>query len=499
MPRWLRRPFLRFRLRTVPGRIRTVTAFMLLALVGAGTGTGAGIWQAREGLQSIGRGDGPTVVASSDLYLALSDMDAQVATALLTGQEAGWLCEPDQSGRPQATTEPTRSSDGGCAQAPARIVYEIRREEAQAAAMQAAGLAGGDEVRTATVQAVLDGLHEYDQQVRVAMELAMPPSGNQVPLPPDAIEPYRAASALMTDDLLPKAYNLTLASGATVNSTYQAKRSATLRWRTGVAATGLVAVLVLAGLQIYLAIRFRRLTNPWLILATAGAIALTVASVSLLSAEAGHLSIAKTRGFDLVLTLSRTRALDKSMDADRSRSLLDPQDADRYDQMYLDKAQTILYIPRAVSLGAYYADLDKDVDDYAGDARDPRFGGFYGAAARAAGGGAPGERESLTALLSSYRRYQDNDGRVRRLAADDIEQAAKTHMDPNWPSLLHPSFRAHDEGLAALISRHQYIVDRNVLDGERAMAAWPWVLTGSVLGIGALVVTGVRPRLKEYR
>jgi hypothetical protein len=476
--RWLRRSF---RLRTVPGRIRTLTACAFLTLVGLSAGTGVGILQARDGLHTIGSGAGPEVVAASNLYLALSDMDAQVTTALLTGQEEGWLCEQSQS---------------GCAQAPVRIIYEIRREEAQGAAMQAAGLTGGDGVRMDTVRAVLDGLHQYDQQVRAAMELARRPGGGLVPLPPDAVEPFRAASALMTDDLLPKAYNLALASGATVNSTYQVRRSATLSWRTGVAAIGLFAVLVLVGLQIYLAIRFRRLINPWLILATLGAIALTVACASLLVTEADYLSVAKTKGFDPVLTLSRTRALDKSMDADRGRSLLDPQDGDRYDQMYFDKAQTIFYISDAPSLGAYYAELNRLVDHYVGDSHTVTFGGFYGVAARAGGSG---ERELLGELLSDYRRYQDNDGRVRQLATDDAEEAAKSHMDPDWPNLLHPSFRAHDEGLAALVGRHQYIVDRTVLDGERAMAAWPWLLPVSVLVLGGLVMAGVRPRLKEFR
>ena len=494
-----------FVLHTVPGRIRTLTALALLALIGLVAGAAVATWQANDGLRAIGSGEGPTVVATSDLYLALSDMDAQATTALLAGGEAGWLCQPELGGQDQNLQGRPPTADTGCDRPPTRVLYEIRREEAQRAAMAAAERTGGDSVRLTTVQTVLDELHLYDQQVQAAMEAAAGTTHPAGVLPPDAIGRYRMATRLMTDDLLPKAYNLTLASGATVNSVYQARRSATLSGRTGVAVAGLVTVLVLAGLQIYLTTRFRRLINLWLVLATLGTAALTVASAALLSAEADYLWAAKTRGFDSVLTLSRTRAIDKSMDADRSRSLLDPQDADRYDQMYFDKAQTILYIPGVRNLADYYAELHNRLDRYQNDAHSVGFTGLYGVEARQVDQTdqtdlRDQERASLGALLAGYERSQDNDRRVRQLTAEgEVEKAAKAQVDPSVTYLPHPSFRTHDEGLAALITRHQYTVDREVLDGRRAVAAWPWLLTASVLVIAGLVVAGVRPRLKEYR
>jgi hypothetical protein len=483
-----------FRLHTVPGRIRTLTAFAVLALVGLLAVTAVAIWQAREGLRAIGQDAGPTVIATSGLYLALSDMDVQVTNVFLSGHAVGWLC-----GAQEAGPELTEPGGGGCEREPPRVYYELRREDAQQAALQAAELADEDPVRLETVQTVLDGLQEYDRRVQAAMEFAQQ-SAYPIGMPSgDALKQYRSATALMVDDLLPKAYNLTLANRAMVNASYEKRRSAVLSGREGAAVSGALAVADLLILQIYLAVRFRRVLGPFLAVATLGAVALTVASASLLSTEAEYLLQAKTGGFDPVLALSRTQALGKSLDADRSRFLLDPQDADRHDQLYLEKSQTILYIPGANNLATYYTKLDALLDDHDGDSHSVGFGGFYGQEARQVA--VRGERDYFHVLLSRYEQYQRNDRRVRELADDGKRgEAAKAHMnpDPGVP-LPHPAFQGHDEGLGSLITRHQYFLDGIVLNGEGAIRAWLFLLPGSVLAVAALVVAGVRPRLNEYR
>src|SRR5262249_48608438 len=83
-------------LQTVPGRLRALTAVALLSLVLVFRGAGAAIRDAQEALRTIGHDKGQTVVAASDITLALSDMDAQVTDVLLTGREDGWLCDPAQ-------------------------------------------------------------------------------------------------------------------------------------------------------------------------------------------------------------------------------------------------------------------------------------------------------------------------------------------------------------------------------------------------------------------
>jgi hypothetical protein len=474
-----------FRLRTVPGRIRALTAVVLLALTGLFSTAGVALWDARQALQAIGHDEGPTVVATGDVTLALSDMDAQVTNVLLTGREDGWLCVPEQ----RAQTGPP------CEREHPRRYYDIRREDAQQAALQAARLAGSDPVRLRNVQSVLEGLQEYDQRVQVAMERGRQAEHGFGFLPEEVAGEYRAATTLMTEDLLPKAHNLTLDSAAFVDATYEKERFGVRSGRVEVAVFGLIVVAALLGLQVYLTVRFRRLVSPFLAVAALGTVALTVASALVLATEAEYLRAAKQGGFDPVLTLSRARAIGESLDTDRARYLLDPRNADRYDQTYLEKSQAILYIPGARNLVAYYTALDRR----SGGAAGATGSGIYDGE-KADGLADAGRLRPLDKLLDHYRQYQRKDRHVRELAdRGQRGAAARAHMDPALPYLPHRSFREHDQELAAHISRHKYVVDSTVTDADRALRPWAWLLPGSVLVIAALVVAGVRPRLAEYR
>ncbi|TDC50427.1 hypothetical protein E1281_22045, partial [Actinomadura sp. KC345] len=202
-----------FALRTVAGRVRALAALATLALAVLFTVLTMGAGDARKGMDALGHREGPMVVATADMYLALSDMDAQVTGVLLAGGEEGWLCDPDAEG-----------SD--CERNGPRYVYDIRREDAQRAALEAARLTQDDPVRRQTVQSVLDGLHSYDQQVQAAMESGRREGGPAVALGPDAVQKYRTATALMTGDLLPKAYNLTLDGTADVDRAYREQHAA---------------------------------------------------------------------------------------------------------------------------------------------------------------------------------------------------------------------------------------------------------------------------------
>ncbi len=217
-----------------------------------------------------------------------------------------------------------------------------------------------------------------------------------------------------------------------------------------------IALLAAVGaLQVYLARRFRRLLSLPLAAALAGALVLTVAGASLLATEADHMRAAKTAELRPGSHLTRARAIGRGLDTDRARQLLDPAQADRYDQMYLEKSQTILYIEGATSLAAYYRELDQRVARATRDGGTADFGGFYGTRARLAAADA-GE------LLTGYRRYQDHDRAVRQLAESGNRVAAiRGHLDPRWAPLPHPAFRAHDQELDARISHHDFLRARS--------------------------------------
>ena len=469
--RW--RPAGRFRrlgLQTTPGRIRALAAVAVLTIGGFYIVANIAVGNARDGLRVIGHDAGPQVLATGDLYFALGDMDSQVASILLTGHEG---------------------SPGARQQALNR--YGQDRAIADRAALQAAELSAGDPADQAAVRSILDGLGQYERLASRAMVLdeqahhpAGPPPGNVIAL-------YRQATDLMTLDLLPPAYNLTLEGGATVREAYAAKRSAIQSGRLWVGFAGLAVIAALAALQFFVAARFRRRLNPALAVATLGLLVLTVSAVRLLSDEAAHLQAAKTIGFDSILTMSRARAISNSLHADQSRFLLDPGRADTYSLAYLDKSQTVLYVASG-NLREYDTALSAAMKAYRANPRSAGFLGFYGDEARAHPG--PG----VTTALARYQQFQADDRRIRQLAkAGQDRQAVSLLTGPTADS-----FDQYDQAVVSLIGQHRATFDQTIRAGDRELGRsvlgnWAVLLPLAALGAVVLVVVGVWARLAEYR
>ncbi|MFC6082599.1 hypothetical protein [Sphaerisporangium aureirubrum] len=456
-------PVRRTRTRTVPGRIRLMSGLGVAAVVLLFGATAIAIGHARDGLNVIGHTAGPQVVATADLYFALSDMDGQVATILLTGNEASL-----GPGR-QAMLDR----------------YEERRSQADRAVLQAADLAGDDPTEQATVRAVLDGLGRYERLAARAL-LLDEQSGHPAGPPSQAVlDIYRQATDLMRLDLLPKAYNLTLDSATIVRHAYLGELSAVTTGRIAVAATGLLALVLLIVLQVYLSRGFRRTINVPLLAATLVAGGLTVAGVVVLQREADALTQAKDGGFNSVLALSRARAIGNTLHGDQSRYLLDPERADTYEQVYLDKSQSVLYVP-AGNLDKYHTAVG---DLKAAGAQDGL--GFLDV--EAAGGlGMPGQRAAFDDLLSRYKDFQRADGDMRRAATGGSRREAVRQA-------MGPTFAAYDQALVGLTTLHRLEFERAVRAGDGTLAGWDLVPPAAALAAALLLLIGVRPRLAEYR
>lgn len=462
-----RRPALprRPRLRTVPARIRAWTAAAVVAVLALFGVTTMAIGDARDGLRIIGHDAGPQVVATADLYYALSDMDTQVANILLIGEER---------------------LGGGREQAMAR--YEQRRAEAGRAILQAADLAS-DATEQQTVRALLNGLGRYERLAAQAMLLNDQADHAAGPPPRPVIELYRQATDLMRLDLLPKAYNLTLDSGSIVRRTYEQQRDAVQNGRLAVAAAGLATLVVLVGLQVYLARRFRRILNPALLAATVVVTVLVGLAMGLLDREARDLRTAKEDGFNSVLALARARAIGNSMHGDQSRFLLDPDRRDTYEQVYLDKSQSVLYTP-AGNLDKYYHALRKVVQEYP---RRATFLGLLGDEARNTG--TRDRRAALAETLKRYEAFQQHDRRLRILSrAGQTGQAIRYQMDE-----IGRGFEEYDKALVTLADSHRRTFEVAIKDGDDALAGWDYGLPGTIGVAVVLIFVGVRPRLQEYR
>ena len=471
------RPAARLRrlgLQTTPERIRALAAVALLAIVGFYIVANIAVGNARDGLRIIGHDAGPQVLATGDLYYALGDMDAQVASILLTGRE---------------------SSPGAGQQELRR--YSQDRATADRAALQAAELSAGDPADQEAVRSILDGLGQYERLVSQAMVLDKQAHHRAGPPPGNVIAVYRQATDLMTQDLLPPAYNLTLEGGATVREAYAAKRSAVLAGRLWVGLAGLAVIAVLAALQFFVVARFRRRLNPALAVAMLGLIVLAVSAVRLLSDEAAHLQAAKTSGFDSILTMSRAQAISDSMHADESRYLLDPGQADMYLLAYLDKSQTVLYVASA-DLSEYDTALSAAMTAYRANPRSVGFRGFYGDEARAHPGPA------VTTVLARYQQFQADDQRIRQLVNAGQDRQAVRLLTGRTAGSAGYDFDQYNQAVVSIIGQHRATFDQTIRAGDRelersVLGNWAVLLPLAALGAAVLVVAGVWARLAEYR
>ena len=472
-----RRPPVRLRrlgLQTTPERIRALAAVAVLAIGGFYIVANIAVGNARDGLHVIGHDAGPQVLATGDLYYALGDMDSQVASILLAGREPS----------PGAGQQELRS-------------YSQDRATADRAALQAAELSAGDPADQAAVRSILDGLGQYERLASRAMVLDEQAHHRAGPPPGNVIAVYRQATDLMTLDLLPPAYNLTLEGGATVREAYAAKRSAVLEGLFWVGLAGLAVIAALVALQFFVVAHVRRRLNPTLAVATLGLIVLTISAVRLLSDEAAHLQAAKASGFDSILTMSRAQAISDSLHADESRFLLDPGRADMYSLAYLDKSQTVLYVASG-NLREYYTALSASMTANRANPRSVGFLGFYGDEARAHPGPA------VTTVLARYQQFQADDQRIRQLAKAGQDRQAVRLLTGRTAGSAGYDFDQYDQAVVSLIGQHRATFDQTIRAGDRELGRsvlgnWAVLLPLAALGVAVLVVAGVWARLAEYR
>ncbi|WP_191268040.1 hypothetical protein [Nocardiopsis terrae] len=467
-------------MRTTPARLRALTLLCLLIIAGLFGSATVTLNQARDGLTVLGRDAGPQAMATTELYLALADMDAVVADVLLMGTDHDL-----GSGRDEALAQ-----------------YDASRARANEALLQAASLTEGDTVEEFNVQAVLDGMGTYDQKVgeaRLLNDEAQAPPGD---VDPRALEVYREATRLMHTELLPKAFNLGLDSSAIVRANHEAGRSSVALGLVWVGVVGAAAVTALIGLQLYLRVRFRRRFNAPLLAATAGTVALTLGVVLALNSSGAHQSGARDEGLDAAMALARAGAIATDMQADQSRYLLDDDFADNYQQVYLERAQQVLFRP-ASTLTDYYEAIGEIPDAYpdlpgpdSTDPRDPGTLGYLGQSAQASL--LSGREDALAEVLSAYSALQEEDQRMRA-AAERGDTAAAIDIRMGVAHADDGVFTAYTDALDGLTDLHREEFTTGIRRGDAALSHWSWGLPLGSLVLLALVVAGVRPRLAEYR
>jgi hypothetical protein len=424
--------------------------------------------------RSIGNRDAPAVDSTTGLYFSLNDMDAQVANVLLVGGDA--------------TLTADRAQDVA--------IYGGDRATADADLTQALATENGNAAAQRQLRSVLDGVGQYEALAADALltdQQARSPVGRA----PDAsIAYYRQATDLMATSILPAVSSLTSVSAATLNASYADGRSTASTADGVVIGAGAVLIAVLVALQLYLSARFRRLVNPALAAATAVAVAFVITSAAQLSAETGHLKVAKQDAFDSILALTQARAVSYDANADESRYLVDPARSGQYQQDFLTKSQQLAGVGRVTIFG-YDAALATDVRAYQGDNSDVRFGGYLGAEFRNIT--FPGERSAAVRTLLAYQVYERDDRKLRALARTSLA-AAVAYDIGTAPGQSDAAFNTYDADLSSVIAINSAAFSDAVQAGQGDTGDGNLAIPVAVAAlIAGLVLAGLRPRLAEYR
>jgi hypothetical protein len=464
------------RWRNTPERIRGLTALAAVIAIALGVVTAAIFASVNSGVRQIGGQADPEVNHTTDLYLHLNDMDAQLANVLLV------------AGAPNL----------GMSRSQALVLYQQDRAAVDSDLQQGAAVAGSSRQAQLALVRVLDGLGKYEELAGqiTYLEQATPSQPGRPPA--RALALYRQATDLLKSQILPPAQLLTAANAAALNSTYQAKRSQAQLGIVWVLLIGLALLAVLVALQLLIAARHRRLLNPALAGASLVTLVLAIWASVLLGAQANHLFVAKKDAFDSIIALTQARAVSYDANADESRFLVDPGRAARYQDAFEAKSQRLAGLSGVGSVFQYDAALAKAIDAYRANHADVTFQGYFGAEFRNIT--FTGERAAAQRTLYAYQAYERDDRRIRALnASGDLRGAIAfdTSLAPgnsNW------AFYRYDTDLQALTKINQNAFGQAIGAAESGGTGWngPFPIIGAVAVI-ILALAGVRSRLAEYR
>jgi hypothetical protein len=422
--------------------------------------------------------------AANDLYLRLTDMDAQAADALLVGYH------------------PTGSVPREVGAAADMGTYDSERSAADAD-LQSIGL---NPALAAKVRGLLDALGAYESLIGQAVYIDQD-AKSEAPAapPPAALGLYERATAAMHGDILAAASQIRDEDDREIDDSYASARDAAFTYAVLVGLLGLLLAALIVGANQYLSLRFRRIVGPALALAAVITVSVTASAVSGLVGTAHDYLVAKQNAFDSVSALTNAEALSYDANADESRWLLDRTDAFQAD--FFADADRIAHVDGVAAAAAespdsYYNGLDAAVLGLSLDAggnsvSGVRFGGYLGSeldnitfADEAQGADEAANAFNAYIQIDSTMRGDGNTGDLAAAVAIDIGLA---------PGDSNRAFEAYIKTLQHVVDINQAAFASAVADGENGLSAWSWLPYAAGAALLALIGAALYPRIREYR
>lgn len=462
-------------------------ALGVAALIAAAVMTGSAS-DVRSEIGKVGTTDAPSVRATEDFIFQLQDMDAQLLNALLVNGDT-------------SVHVPRLTSEG---------LYDRDRQVADGDLQAATTALAGDQDALNQLHAVVDTFGRYQAQaVRTLNDDEHEGGAVAGGAPGDVIADYVGGHAILfgTDGQggLMKAATALEARGAQAIEDSASVTEGSLDWLTaGFVLFGLLLLGGLAGLQIFLFLRFHRRVNPALAAATLVTLIFTVGGAAAADGAAADFHTATSDAFDSVLALSQARAVSSGVNADESRWLLahdQPDQRSRFEQSFQAGEQRIVALPDR-EIAAYGETLDRvtKTTDAADLPSTLAADGAFGAEFRNIT--FDGETQKAYTAFADYDVYIQDDARLRAMplaSPHDLEAAIDFDTDADTPGSSDRAFNDYAKALDDLIGLNQAHFDSSMPAARDGIGTWTWLPYVLALLMIGLTLLGLRPRLAEYR
>jgi hypothetical protein len=443
-----RRPGLRARL-TTPLLLQVALVSTAVAVVVFGLTINDGVSRNAGAVRTVGTDATSGITAAQRIKVNLAELDELVAENLLDRTAL------DASGFP--------------------AVYDAKRGELHANLVLAASAAPAGQAHQQPLADVDYVLAHYHALVKDSFAASTRGDGAT------AAAVYAQAHSVMADALFPRADAFDKANTYVLNATYDAHKADAAQSVSAIMLAFVALLVVLAAVQLLLAMRFHRLLNAAMMVATVLALVNGFFAISRLEASSSDLEVAREQAFDSVHRLARARAIVVTGRQSEAQLLLDPSSAPSSEAAFDADFAKLFHLPGG---------LPPTSQEQASDV--PEGAGGHLAAVLAADVSEEANhatREALRKLIALYLA----DGELRVQVADGRLEAARAAFKET---------EGYDEAARDLANAQA--VDQRIFDAfagsaETATAHVERLNLGIAVAMLVLVIGGLGQRLAEYR
>lgn len=422
------------------------------------------IQQHAKALQTIGVEAGPSVVAAQNIKIGILTMDSDLADELLY-----------KSGQSEAQE---RLED----------FNKSRIETSKYLVAAARNITYGN-AELFPIENLQSSIGQFLMQAQIARDVHQ--NGQNA----DTIKAYRDALNTLQTAVLPNADALNKSNQDMLIEIYNQEKSASALSRGVVLLTGLILLCLLAYTQYYLKLRFKRILNPPLLIASIVLLLFLQHLYQSLADCSNSTRVAKEDSYDSIVALLGARAASYDANASESRWLLDQERSVNYTKEFQDDMHKVAKFSPSNDLDKTIALAQKQLASSEKFAL-PQFTGYMAEEFNNIRFG--GEGQAAIDALHELKDYMATDAKMRTLADSGQREGAlklglsrDTKGSDYW-------FQRFDDALERALTINQEQLDAAVKDGKKSLDNQ--ILFALLIPVFVICCAyyGLLPRIQEY-